>query len=145
MTDEPPTLASRLERAYTTTHSPSRGPWTDPEVSQRLKELGVLASPSHLWSLRKGRRENPSFALVDALAKVFDLPLSYFTESDDAQADHALAMAQAMATPEVRELVSEVSSLPGPVVSALTTLLREVRSAPSRVTGRKRRSAPDES
>ena len=59
-----------------------RQPLSHAEVARRLTALGVPTSAAWVQLAREGRQANPSAARVQALAKVFGVPIGYFFDPD---------------------------------------------------------------
>src|SRR5690606_17665785 len=59
----------------------------DPDVAREIKRLtGLEVSTQYLHQLRRGRKNNPTSEVVDALAKVFGRNPGYFFDDDTAAA-----------------------------------------------------------
>src|SRR5690348_12539136 len=72
-------FASKLNRLFEIVVPPGRGPYTDTEVSTALSAAGIKGvSHSYLRYLRRGERDNPSLATIQALARFFGVPAAYF-------------------------------------------------------------------
>ena len=74
------------------------------EVAAAIAEQGgPTISPSYIYQLRSGIRENPTLRHVQALAKYFGVDVAYFTDDEIAeQTDAQLAMLAAMRDAGVR-------------------------------------------
>ncbi|AJT61742.3 hypothetical protein T261_08965 [Streptomyces lydicus] len=48
-------------------------------------QSGETFSGAYLWQLHRGERTNPTLRHLNALAKYFDVPVSYFTDDDVAR------------------------------------------------------------
>ena len=70
-------LGERLEHLFVTIPSPSGGRWTNVEMATQLGERGIETTPAYISMLRRGRRSNPSLAIVTGMAKVFAVPTAY--------------------------------------------------------------------
>lgn len=75
-------LADRLEHLFATIPSPGGGAWTNVEMALRLESLGISTSPAYVSMLRRGRRSNPSLAIVSGMATVFGVPTAYFYDPE---------------------------------------------------------------
>ncbi|MER7406718.1 hypothetical protein ABT373_30675 [Streptomyces sp. NPDC000070] len=60
-----------------------------PSYKTMAKEITVLSgenfSAAYLWLLHRGERSNPTLRHLRALARYFEVPVSYFTEDDVAR------------------------------------------------------------
>ncbi|MFF7633004.1 helix-turn-helix domain-containing protein [Kitasatospora sp. NPDC008050] len=107
------TLQERLNALFETVHPPGRGPYSNHEVADMLRERGGV-SPSHvyLWQLRTGRRDNPTRRHLEALAGFFGVPVAYFF--DDSTADRVtaeLAFVSELRTSGVQRVAMRVAGL----------------------------------
>lgn len=74
-------FAERLERAIAAAES--RGSKvTNKGLAEQLVGLGIEVTESHLSHLRRGRSDRPSAWLVAGLAKILEVPISYFAPED---------------------------------------------------------------
>ncbi|WP_406731688.1 XRE family transcriptional regulator [Streptomyces sp. NBC_01794] len=84
------TFEERLNTLFETVHPPDRGPYSNQEIAELLRERGgATLSHVYLWQLRTGRRDNPTRRHLEALADFFGVPVAYFF--DDATADRVVA------------------------------------------------------
>ena len=77
-------MAQRLNRLFETVHPHGRGPFSNEEVARAIREQGGDISKQYIAYLRKGERENPRLHHLEALAKIFGVPVSYFFDDDSA-------------------------------------------------------------
>ena len=82
-------IARRLSHLLATVHEPGRGPCTLKEVADGINEAAgeQLISVPYLSQLRLGQRTSPSYRRLQAIARFFGVPESYF--SDDLTAGQA--------------------------------------------------------
>lgn len=59
-----------------------RQPLSHAEVARRLTHLGVPTTAAWVQLAREGRQTNPSAARVQALARVFGVPIGYFFDPE---------------------------------------------------------------
>lgn len=83
-TQPPRLIAQRLNRLFETVHPRGRGPFSNEEVARAIREQGGDISKQYIAYLRKGERENPRLHHLEALAKIFGVPVSYFFDDDSA-------------------------------------------------------------
>lgn len=90
-------FADRLNQLFETQRDPDGKPWTNVAVAKAMHKIGFPGAPGYLSQLRNGQRDNPTLSYVKAVAQVFGVPATYFTEdSDDAarlRDDHAILTA----------------------------------------------------
>lgn len=77
-------LAQRLNRLFETVHPRGRGPFSNEEVARAVRDQGGDISKQYIAYLRKGERGNPRIHHLDALAKFFGVPVSYFFDDGSA-------------------------------------------------------------
>ncbi|MEJ7648650.1 MAG: helix-turn-helix transcriptional regulator [Nakamurella sp.] len=79
------TFSARLKRLFETVPKTpgGRDKWSNASVAEAVTQLGVSTTHSHISHMRLGVRNNPSAALVKALADVFRVPVTYFYEDRD--------------------------------------------------------------
>ncbi len=75
-------LGERLEHLFATIPSPSGGRWTNVEMAAQLAERGIETTPAYISMLRRGRRANPSLAILTGMSKVFAVPTAYFYDPE---------------------------------------------------------------
>jgi transcriptional regulator with XRE-family HTH domain len=85
---EPGTLARRLERLFATAHPPWRGPYTTKEAAAAINEAAgtQVISYNYLYQLRRGTKTEPGHSRLAAIARFFGVPVSYFTDDENAAA-----------------------------------------------------------
>lgn len=77
-------LSRRLNRLFETVHPRGRGPFSNEEVARAVRDQGGDISKQYIAYLRKGERGNPRIHHLDALAKFFGVPVSYFFDDGSA-------------------------------------------------------------
>ncbi len=84
--DEYRTLAEKLNHLFETVPGPDGELMTLQDVSNRTRELGPEPiAVTQLWELRKGVQNNPRIRQLEALAKVFAVPVRYFLDEEVAR------------------------------------------------------------
>jgi transcriptional regulator with XRE-family HTH domain len=112
---EPATFAGRLNRLFEVVHPPGRGRYANIEVVDELTARGHAISPAYLSQLRSGKRTQPAFATVCALAEFFGVRPHYFSNDDPAYVEllddelHWLCLAR---DPTIRRLTTALLDLP---------------------------------
>lgn len=107
-------FAHRLDKLISTMHPADRGPWTNEEVADGVRSVGGPSlSAAYVQQLRRGRRDNPSFALVVALARFYRVPVSYFSggDADDALTEQELSLVNVARNPDLTAVVIKLDSL----------------------------------
>ena len=79
------TFAERLDYLFQTVKSED-GPPTMDEVAARISaQGGERVSSAYLSALRRGVRDNPSLRTIEALARFFGVPATYFFDDGTAE------------------------------------------------------------
>lgn len=112
-----PTLADKINQAFATLHPADRGPYSNREVVDWLREHAgspeSTISLNYLGMLRSGERSNPTVRHLQALADFFDINPAYFIEdgqrSDAVHSD--LQLLAAMRDSEVRAIAARALEL----------------------------------
>lgn len=73
-------FADRLNQLFETQRDPDGKPWTNVAVAKAMHEIGFPGAPGYLSQLRNRQRDNPTLSYVKAVAEVFGVPATYFTE-----------------------------------------------------------------
>ncbi|MFW6034028.1 MAG: helix-turn-helix domain-containing protein [bacterium] len=109
----PKTLADKLDYLFRTVHPRGRGEYSYREVAQAINDAGTTTiSASYLWQLRRGEKDNPTIKHIEALARFFGVPPSYFLDDDATEEITAqLELLVAMRDSDVREIALRVSDL----------------------------------
>ncbi|MBY8862059.1 helix-turn-helix domain-containing protein [Nocardia sp. CA2R105] len=55
--------------------------YSNARVAGAICATGVQISPSYIWELRKGRKDNPTLKHLQALADFFGVPPAYFLDA----------------------------------------------------------------
>jgi transcriptional regulator with XRE-family HTH domain len=126
----PKSLADKLDYLFRTVHPKGRGEYTYREVAQAINDTsdGTTISASYLWQLRKGEKDNPTIKHVEALARFFGVPPSYFL--DDQAADEITAQLQLLAAirdNDVREIALRASGLSDTALNMIKNVVENTR------------------
>lgn len=83
---EDTSFAERLAHLISTVHPPDRKPYSYREIAQGVAELtGVSMSATHVQQLAVGARRDPKRSHIQALARFFGVPVTYFFDDDVAE------------------------------------------------------------
>ena len=103
----PTKVSERLTFLVEETRRPDGRRWTLSYLADQLTELGQTTTKQYLGYLLDGRRENPSLALVEALADVFGVPAAYFTSDFLGRTtSELLPLLAAVRDPQVKALLN---------------------------------------
>ena len=75
-------LADKLNRLFALHTSRSGAEYSNEQVAAAIADTGVTISQSYIWHLRKGKKDNPTFKHLQALAAFFGVPVSYFFDDE---------------------------------------------------------------
>lgn len=108
-----PTLAGRLDRLFSVRGSMAGREPTYRQVATAIADGGgPTVSPSYIWQLRTGLKDNPTLKHLEALAGYFGVDPAYFFDAATAErveADRELSVA--MADPVVRGVALAAADL----------------------------------
>ncbi|MEV6968627.1 XRE family transcriptional regulator [Hamadaea sp. NPDC051192] len=125
-----PSLAERLSHLFETVHPAGRGPYTNSEAANLInKQAGrdVITSV-YLWQLRTGKRRNPSQDKLALIAKLFDVPLAYFTDdASEAETAARLELMVALREAGIREIAMESVGLSDQSLRVILDMVRNAR------------------
>jgi len=110
----PGMLATRLEHLFATVHPRNRGPYTNEEVAEACNKAAgqQVMSTTAVWQLRKGKRTEPGFPRLVALANFFGVKPEYFYDDIVAQrTDEQLDVLAAMRDKDVRDVAMRSARL----------------------------------
>ncbi|MFI7588141.1 helix-turn-helix domain-containing protein [Spongisporangium articulatum] len=122
-------LADRLETLFRTVHPAGRGEYTNKEVADAIAaDGGATISVTYLWQLRNGQRDNPTMHHLEAIAKFFGVPPSYFFDDEAAaRLDEQLGVLTALRDANVRGVALRTFGLSPAGVEAVTAMIEQVR------------------
>ncbi|WP_239154828.1 helix-turn-helix transcriptional regulator [Amycolatopsis sp. FDAARGOS 1241] len=106
-------FAERLVHLIATVHPPDRKPYSYREIAQGVADLtGVSMSATHVQQLAVGARRDPKRSHIQALARFFGVPVTYFFDDDVAErVDGQIADVVAWRDTEARNLAERAMRL----------------------------------
>lgn len=126
--DGMPDLAAKLDRLFENIPKPGGGRYSNESAAQALAELGVSVTAQHLWHLRTGRRDNPSFRLLEGIARLFGVPIAYFSdEATEEQVTEQMATLAALRDSGVKSLLMRAQGVSPENVQHLGAILDQIR------------------
>ena len=122
-------LADKLDTLFRTVHPAGRGEYSNKEVADAIAaEGGPTISVTYLWQLRNGKRDNPTMHHLEAVAKFFGVPPSYFFDDEAAaRLDEQLGVLTALRDASVRDIALRTFGLSPAGVEAVTAMIEQVR------------------
>lgn len=132
-----PTLAQKLDQLFKTAHSRGQRELTYEEVAQGINAMGgPTISAAYIWQLRTGAKNNPRKSHLEALARFFQVPPSYFFDDDEATRMYAeMQLLAGMRDANIRNIAARASELSSEGIRALAGIvehLRQVEGLPPR-------------
>jgi len=120
-------LATRLESLRMRTGVKGRKPLTWGQIAKEINSAtgDEVISPSFLYNLANGTKDNPTRRHLAVLAAYFGIPVSYFFEDDlsDSLSATDVELAKAINDPRVRALALAAAGLPNQSLDALRTVI----------------------
>jgi transcriptional regulator with XRE-family HTH domain len=124
-------IASRLDHLFRTVHPPDRGRYTPADVAAAINaEAGErVISATYLWQLRTGRRDNPTYRHLVALARFFGVsPMYFFDDAELARGAVPAEVAVALKDDEVREIALRAAGLSERSLRAIKDMVENARA-----------------
>lgn len=75
-------LAGKLNHLFANATTRGGQEFSNEHVAAAIVATGVTISQSYIWQLRKGKKDNPTFKHLQALAAFFGVPVSYFFDDE---------------------------------------------------------------
>lgn len=124
------TIAEKLNSLFASVQGP-RGEYSLEEVSEGIRERGrATISPSYIWQLRKGMKDNPTKKHMEALADFFGVSASYFHDDEAADRIEAeLATLSALRDLGVRRVALRAAGLSPRSLEGIAAIIEGARQA----------------
>lgn len=124
------TLADKIEWLFQHMRNPEDGqPYSNARLAAKIeRESGFSVTPTTIWNIRTGKSDNPSWKLIDGLAKAFGVSPLYFTDDEAAQqTQEELALLTALHDAGVRNLALRAQGLSPESLATVRELIERVR------------------
>jgi transcriptional regulator with XRE-family HTH domain len=123
-------FAERLAKLIATVHPPDRKAYSYREIAKGVADLtGVSMSATHVQQLAVGARRDPKRSHIQALARFFGVPVTYFFDEDVAErVDGQVADVVAWRDTEARDLAQRAMRLSPRDRETVTTLVDQLNS-----------------
>lgn len=124
------TLAEKLDHLFKTVHPKNRSEYTYEEVAQAIQESGgPTISASYIWTLRKGKKDNPTMKHLEALAGFFGVaPAYFFSDESSARIAAELSLLASMRDNQVRDVALRASGLSAETLEAIKGFIERART-----------------
>jgi transcriptional regulator with XRE-family HTH domain len=127
-------LAQRLDRLFATAHPPWRGSYNIKEAVAAINETAgsQVISYNYLYQLRRGTRAEPGHSRLAAIARFFGVPVTYFTDDEEAAASveahlEEREIAAALRDQGVRNVAFRAAGLSAESLAAILTVIENAR------------------
>lgn len=123
------TLAQKLDRLFRSVRRADGREYSYRDVATEVeRRCQVTVSPSYIWQLRTGQRDNPTVRHIEALAAVFGVSPSYFLNTPEAEhTQEELALLAALRDLSVRHLALRAQGLSPESLAPVRELVERVR------------------
>jgi len=124
-------LTSKLNRLFGMILRPDGAQYTPAQVASAINEAAgtKVISGTYVWQLRSGRRGNPTYEHLVALARFFGVPPSYFFEDDEIKRGEVPAdVAAALQDDRVRDIALRTAGLSERSLKVISDMVDNVRS-----------------
>lgn len=81
-----PDLAATLNDLFARVPDANGNLYNNSSAARELTRKGYPVSPSYIGSMRSGRQNNPTARLLNGIAELFGVPISYFLGDEDEKA-----------------------------------------------------------
>lgn len=128
MAEEDSELAAQLNHLFATIPQADGTEYTNKAAAAALSDDGVQVSVQHLWHLRTGRADNPSFRLLAGVARLFGVPIAYFSDPEvEAQVQAELATLAALRRTGVKSLLNRTQGVSPQNMKHIEGILEQIR------------------
>lgn len=130
-------LTERLDFLFETVHPKGRGPYSYQEVADGINEaIGEDAiSPSYIWQLRTGLKDNPTRRHIALLASFFSVSPLYFFEDEQDLGVTEIELARTLKDPRVYALAHSATGLSDTSLDAIAALIQSLHSIEDEARG----------
>jgi transcriptional regulator with XRE-family HTH domain len=138
-------LATRLDLLFRTVHPAGRGPYTPAEVASALNagEGAETISPTYLWQLKTGRRDNPTYKHLIGLARVFDVSPTFFFPDSETDRDQLPAEVKlALQGDSIRQIALRAAGLSERSLAVIADMVGNARALEDARPRRNHRATP---
>ncbi|MYR08526.1 helix-turn-helix domain-containing protein [Gordonia sp. SID5947] len=78
-----PSFAEKLGHLFEHSRDENGAPYTGKKIAERANNLGYSLSDAYISQLRTGKARTPSFRTVEAIARAFEVSVTYFLANPD--------------------------------------------------------------
>jgi transcriptional regulator with XRE-family HTH domain len=128
-------LTQRLDYLFETVHPKNRGPYSYQEVADAILEAAgedpdgkAPISPSYIWALRTGGKENPTRRHIALLAAFFNVSPLYFFEGEHDLGVERIELDRILQDPKVLAISRAAAGLSDTSLDAVTALIQSLHA-----------------
>lgn len=128
-------LTQRMDYLFETVHPKGRKPYSHQEVADGILETvgpdpdgSAPISPSYIWQLRTGVKENPTRRHIALLAAFFDVSPLYFFEGEYDVGVDQIELDRILRDPKVLALTRAAAGLSDTSLDAATALVQSLHA-----------------
>jgi transcriptional regulator with XRE-family HTH domain len=125
-------IASRLDQLFRSVRPKDRdSPYTAAEVAAAINAAAGehVIGATYVWQLRTGRRDNPTYKHLIALARFFGVsPVYFFDEAETGRGAIPVEVALALKEDDVRELALRAAGLSEHSLKAIKAMIESART-----------------
>ncbi|MBP2371967.1 hypothetical protein [Pseudonocardia parietis] len=126
--DVPEALKDRINRLVATIHPADRGPYTDEEIVNGIREAGGPSmSVAYFNHLRRGRRTNPTMATIEGIVRFFRVPVgNLFADEYAETTEEDRRILTLVRQAELETLLEMASELPEETRASLARIIEDL-------------------
>ena len=143
------TLAEKTEWLFQNVRDPADGqPYSNARIAAKIEQCmpGFSVTATTIWNIRTGKSENPSWRLIEGLAKAFGVSPLYFSEEDETEAQRTQdewALLAALRDATVRQLALRAQGMTPESLATVLELVERVRQLEGHEANRASQSSVD--
>jgi transcriptional regulator with XRE-family HTH domain len=124
-----PHLADRLNVLFARVPRPgTKQPYSNDRAAEDLSSAGYPVTGAYLSQLRSGKKNNPSARLLAGIAELFEVPITYFFEDEQAEKiEEQLNTLVALRNAGVRGIVARSAGMSDAGIASLALILEQLR------------------
>lgn len=124
-----PHLADRLNVLFARVPRPGTNqPYSNDRAAEDLSSAGVSVTGAYLSQLRSGKKHNPSARLLAGISDLFEVPITYFFDDEQARnIEEQLTALVALRSTNVRGIVARSAGVSDAGIANLAAILEQLR------------------
>jgi transcriptional regulator with XRE-family HTH domain len=125
-------FASKLDQLFHRIRKPDGRTFSYGGVAKGIQEEGEpTINAGYIWKLRTGAIKNPGYRVIRAIARFFDVPVSYFfEEEEEAEGLEEINLARQLKdSPQVQKIALRASGLEDAEQEAVLAMISAIQQA----------------